>query len=95
MSKRRQAGERVYLVPGAGFAGDSNRFLVEILDDDQDYPCILDCGDDECREWIDVAIVEPKVYEGEPVRHGKGCLSHVSECQMLDEPYTPTNEGER
>lgn len=90
MSKRRQAGEWVWLKPNSGFVGNSHKYHAQIQPTDDrrrkvirrheefTTPCMLDCGDPECREW-------PNLWtdiEGE-----KGYFYHVSECQMLDEPY--------
>jgi hypothetical protein len=81
MSKRRKAGEWVWLEPNSGFVGESDRYKAEIQPEEEpysDYPCMLDCGDRECREWATLltAPVDGKRFE----------LYHVSECQMRDEP---------
>jgi len=82
MSKRRQGGEWVWLSSNAGFVGESNRLKVKIQPEDGDWePCLLDCGDDDCREWCN-CWTEPDSNNGDK-RH---CLPHVSECQMHDEP---------
>lgn len=71
----------VWLSPGAGFVGESNRLRVTIMPEECPPPCILDCGDPECREWTDV--------ETEPDADGEQyILCHVSECQMFDEPQS-------
>ena len=88
MSKRRNAGEWVWLKPNAGFCGESNRLKVEIQPEDDENSkkygpekCILDCGDPNCREWVNV-WTEPDPEDNDE-RH---LLCHVSECQMCDEP---------
>lgn len=79
MSKRRTVGEWVRLPPNAGFVGDSDRLRAEIQDDGFSPWCLLDCGDDDCREWATL-LTEPDPLADEK-RH---MLCHVSECQMMD-----------
>ncbi len=87
MSKRRKAGDWVWLVPNSGFVGESNRLRAEIRPEDDPPqpkddppPCFLECGDDECVEWTTLWTEE----DGDKGRH---MLCHVSECRMLDEPF--------
>lgn len=81
MSKRREAGEQVWLAPNAGFVGESNRLRATIQseDDPDGYPCMRDCGDPLCREWLTL-LTEP---DAGGVQYP---LFHVSECQLFDEP---------
>jgi hypothetical protein len=85
MSKRRCAGEWVWLRPNAGFVGESNRLKAEIMPEDVDknapYPCVLECGDDDCREWVMLHTEPDTKTDGK--RH---VLCHISECEMFDEP---------
>jgi len=39
-------------------------------------PCMLDCGDEDCREWANLLIVEGP--------HKGSYLCHISECEMVD-----------
>lgn len=84
MSKRRRAGEWVWLRPNSGFVGESHRLQAEIQpEQDGDWsPCMLDCGDPECREWINLWTAE------DPDTGKRYPLYHVSECQMLDRPWS-------
>jgi hypothetical protein len=83
VSKRRKAGDWVWLAPMSGFCGESNRLRVEILNEGpDDFSCVL-CGDEDCREWPTV-LTEP-----DPKNAGKRhTLYHVSECEMFDEHQT-------
>ena len=69
MSKRRQAGDVVYKVPGAGFCGEG--LVIEVGGECE--RCLLGCGDKNCCEWSDCLVIEKGGY----------CY-HVSECQMED-----------
>jgi len=80
MSKRHKSGDWVWLVPNSGFVGESNRLKAEIQPEDDPPPCFLECGDDKCAEWSTLWTEE----DGDKGRH---TLCHVSECQMLDEPF--------
>jgi hypothetical protein len=80
MSKRRQAGEWVRLIAGAGFCGDSARLKAEIQPEPWDgaTPCFL-CDEAACREWATLWT------EPDPQANGKRhVLCHVSECEMED-----------
>lgn len=55
-------------------------------------PCPLDCGDDACREWCNVHLLE-----GETRREAvasllagrfRGWAYHASECEMVDDRPT-------
>lgn len=73
MSKRRQAGDRVFVKAGAGFGasrGEWGKILPEPPGRENDF-CMLDCGDDDCCEWCNV-------------RTEKVNFCHVSECEMFD-----------
>jgi hypothetical protein len=81
MSKRRKAGDWVWLSANAGFVGESNRLKAEIQpepEQDLDY-CML-CDDEGCREWSTLFTEPDPLHDGK--RH---TLYHVSECQMFDE----------
>lgn len=89
MSKRRSAGDWVWLRSGAGFTDESNRLKVEILANTEENnrlmkyfgaPCMLFCGDNECIEFTEVLTEPDPEYDNK--RH---ILYHVSECQMFDE----------
>lgn len=81
MSKRRKGGDRVRLLPNSGFLSDSDR-LPATIKDEPDWrwePCLLECGDPDCREW------ETLWSDPDPDQDGmRWPLYHVSECQMLD-----------
>ena len=68
MSRRRQAGERVWKQPYAGFVVEPAPVTLM----GQPSPCLLDCGDPECQEWPD-ARTDDGSY-----------AHHVSECEVLD-----------
>lgn len=74
MSKRRKSGERVWVRPGAAFNASRGEWATIIGGDDHKMPCMLDCGDEMCDEWIDL-----ESDDGHP-------FYHVSECEMYDEP---------
>jgi hypothetical protein len=83
MSKRRKAGDWVWLAAGAGATGESNRLRAQIQSDDDPDPCscvFADCDDPNCREWHTLWT------EPDPLRDGRRhVLCHVVECQMHDE----------
>jgi len=80
MSKRRKAGDWVWLKQNCGFVCESNRLKAEIqAEKPEDWsPCFY-CDDPDCQEWATL-WTEPDPKTGE--RH---MLCHVSECQMFDE----------
>lgn len=82
MSKRRKIGDRVWVVPGAAFGASRGQWAT-IIDwpsnkADENWSCMLGCGDVECMEWNDLTT-----QDGHP-------LYHVSECEMLDAPLGAT-----
>ena len=82
MSKRRNAGEWVWLPPNCGFVGTSHKLRAEIQREAvcDEMPCFL-CDDPACREWGTLWT--------EPDADGKRYpLYHVCECQMLDAPFS-------
>lgn len=85
MSKRRTAGDVVIKSPNAGFVGEplKVRICPETYDPPYppDYfePCFMDCGDDECREWVNLEVLDVN-------GNADGYCYHVSECQMEDVP---------
>ena len=89
MSKRRSPGDWVWLKPWSGFVMESNRLKAQIQPEliheyngktiTNWFPCMLDCGDPNCVEWSNLWTEEEN---GE-----RYSLCHVSECQMLDEPW--------
>jgi hypothetical protein len=83
MSKRRNAGDWVWLKAGSGFCGESNRLKAEIQPEENWDPCMLGCDDEDCREW-------PNVWtEPDPDNNNKRYnMCHVSECEMFDEPQS-------
>ena len=80
MSKRRHAGEWVWLLPGAGFVGESNRLQAEIQPEDEPEGCPL-CNDPYCQEWSTL-LTEPDPQ----ANNARFVLFHVSECEMFSEP---------
>lgn len=80
MSKRRKAGDWVWLAPNSGFVGESNRLKAQILPEEDEYGCgCVLCDDPGCREWLTLET-----------SHGD-TLCHVSECEMFDQKQV---EGE-
>lgn len=80
MSKRRKAGDWVWLMPNSGFVGESHRLKAEIQPEIDPPPCF--CDDPECVEWTTLWTEN----DGDQGRH---TLCHVSECRMLDEIFQP------
>lgn len=80
MSKRRKPGEVVRRLPGSGFVGSADPQMVRIPSGhdfvDQADPCMMGCGDPECREWANLEIVEGP--------HTGQFIYHISECEMVD-----------
>jgi hypothetical protein len=73
MSKRRQAGDWVWMRTYAGFVQSEKPQRGQIRPESYGAQwCMLDCGDPDCREWLDVWRAD-----------GVG-LCHVSECEMFD-----------
>jgi hypothetical protein len=83
MSKRRSRGDWVWLKPNSGFYSNSDLEKMQLFTMDPD-PCCL-CDDKDCREW-DVVSGPPEPGSCALI------LYHVSECQMLDEPYCEGGE---
>jgi hypothetical protein len=86
MSKRREVGDLVWLKPCSGFVAESHLKRVEVLDK-VDGGCLLSCGDPACEEWDCWTVADEPGGERYP-------LYHVSECQMLDEPYAGGSDAE-
>ena len=89
MSKRRNAGDIIYKQPYAGFTGQQAYAVIQEEDPDDHIPCMLDCGDAECVEWINIFLLPgdsladaAKALEREEYL---GAAYHVSECQMADD----------
>jgi hypothetical protein len=81
MSKRRKAGEWVRLGPCSGFVLESDRLRAQIQPeaDGEWEPCLLGCGDPDCREWVTLWTEPDSLHGGR-----RWPLYHVSECQMID-----------
>lgn len=57
-------------------------------------PCCLDCGDDYCREWCNVQLLEGETRQEAVASllagRFRGWAYHVSECEMsADRPPEP------
>lgn len=78
MSTRRNPGDVVLKRACAGFSG--NEGLGVIPEGSEPFPCILDCGDDDCQEWPDLWACDES---GKPTGDS---WCHVSECEMQDKP---------
>ncbi len=81
MSERRKIGDRVWVRPGAGFGASKGEWAT-IIDwpsnqEGELAPCILNCGDDGCREFGDLET------------EGGRMFYHVSECEMFTEEHQP------
>jgi len=78
MSIRRKPGEIVRRRPGSGFISEAEPAFIQVPEDEaytlEADPCMLNCGDPECREWANLQIVD-----GE---HAGQTLFHISECEM-------------
>jgi hypothetical protein len=75
MSKRRNIGDIVMKREGAGFTGSRLRVRIEPIEY-AEY-CILDCGDKDCKEYPDLAVLDDS-------DNVAGYVYHVSECEMED-----------
>ena len=53
-------------------------------------PCLLDCGDPDCREWTDLFTRQgdsrKEAIQNLIAREYSGIRYHVSECHMYDRP---------
>jgi len=82
MSTRRKLRDWVRLPPNTGFVGESDRLRAQVapVSDNAIWePCLLDCGDPDCREWVTLWT------EPDPEHGGKRhVLCHVAECEMFD-----------
>jgi hypothetical protein len=79
--KRRKGGEIVRKKENAGFVGVAclARIVPEESDDvNSGYPCMMDCGDPDCREWLTLWECDK---DGNLLG---GMVCYVSECQMED-----------
>ena len=89
MSKRREAGDIIYKLPYAGFTGQQAYGVIQEEDPDDHIPCMLDCGDAECVEWIDIYLLPgdslAEAAEALEREEYLGVAYHVSECQMADD----------
>jgi len=78
MSERRKIGDRVWVIEGAAFNASRGQWatIIDWISNEEAelFPCCLNCGDDSCMEWNDLATDDGK------------SLYHVSECEMLDKP---------
>jgi hypothetical protein len=77
MSKRREVGDIVKKVKNAGFVGEE--LIIQITDDSSENIdfCMFDCGDESCREFANVDVLDAQ-------GNYRGTCCHVSECQMED-----------
>ena len=93
MSKRRNAGDIIYKLPWSGFVGQGNFGVIQEEDIDDHIPCMLDCGDAECVEWIDIFLLpgDSLVEAAEALEREEylGAAYHVSECRMADDKEAP------
>ena len=96
MSKRRHDSEIIYveipllrsdrfgviLPEPEWYEGERTRTTVE------PNPCMMECGDPGCREWINVLIIpgsnRKEVMKNLVAGKRNGFWYHVSECQMED-----------
>lgn len=74
MSKRRKAGDRVFVLAGAGFGASGGEYgtIQPESPGRENDGCILGCGDNDCQEWCNVW--------SDGVRN----FCHISECEMFD-----------
>ena len=89
MSKRRTAGDIIYKQPFPGSRAQGAFGVVQPEDTDDQMPCMLDCGDTDCVEWINVWLFQGDTREDaeqaiEDDRY-TGAAYHVSECRMADD----------
>jgi hypothetical protein len=61
--------------------GESNRLLAQIQYEPENgwAPCLLDCGDPDCREWNTLWTEADPQHE-----ERRWILTHISECEMSD-----------
>jgi len=85
MSERRKIGDKVWIKNGAGFGVSQGEWGIipdtEANRDDDRFPCMLNCDDDMCMEWMDVWL-----ESGKPAYH-------VSECEMFSNPNPAPNKS--
>jgi hypothetical protein len=76
MSIRRQIGDILKKKANAGFISEEVNIQIPDVSENHHYDyCMYHCGDDSCREWATVWILDK---DGKVV----GATYHVSECQM-------------
>jgi rRNA maturation protein Nop10 len=83
MSKRRIEKEWVWLKPNSGFVEESHKLKAQIMPEDAPISCMLNCGDENCKEW---STLHTEKCPDCGKRHS---IYHVSECEMLDDPWKP------
>ncbi|MBE0426696.1 MAG: hypothetical protein IBX72_14330 [Nitrospirae bacterium] len=83
MFKKRNNGEVVIKIPGAGFTGVP--MVIQLVGEREELSRGF-CDNPECREWEMFNVYNPKTKKWEPWH------SHIEECQMLD--FTPENVSE-
>jgi len=92
MSKRRNPGDVVRKVPGAGFVGESLVCRIPDYFGDIPEPCFASLHrgepDDECMEWPNLEVLDAN---GDVVGH----CCHVAECEMEDLDPDPKTRGEK
>ena len=96
MSNRRKAGDLIFKMPFAQSQAQGSYGILVEEDPDDMFPCSLDCGDEECVEWINVMILPGNTKEEAQIaaqnEHYIHAAYHVSECRLLDDRVT---EGSR
>ena len=104
MSQRGQHSQLVWTDSRAGFGGRASFAVIHpepmyrlpsdhplsartIVDQ---TPCLLDCGDPDCREWTDLFTLHgdsrKEAIQNLIAREYSGIRYHVSECHMYDRP---------
>ncbi len=81
MSKRRKAGDRVWVRRDAAFGMSAGEWAMivdentKLVPDGFTTPCPYDCGDPDCRQWGNMKCVD---------RDNEVVFKYVTECEMYD-----------
>ena len=88
MSKRRQAGQIVRFVSRHTSVVDEVWLVIQPDPSGKWWPCLHECGDDDCREWANCRVLEgptlAAALEQAAQQDFIETSPHVSECEMED-----------
>lgn len=79
-------------------ASRQERLLEATVWATENPPCLLECGDPDCREWTNVWLLpgqdRTQAVQNIIQRRYSGASYHVSECQMLDDRFETGEQQE-